>query len=53
MADETRGLDYWIKYYKEHPEELYISDGDALTYVINKADENLVTVDTSYEKHVK
>lgn len=53
VADETRGLDYWVKYYKEHPEELYISDGDALTYVINKADEDLVTVDTSYEKHVK
>ena len=41
------------KYYKEHPEELYVSDGDALTFVINKADENLVTVDTSYEKYVK
>ena len=53
VADDEKGLDYWLKYYKEHPEELYVSDGDPLTYVISKADENLVTVDTSYEKYVK
>jgi len=53
VADDTRGLAYWVNYYKENPQELYISDGDPLTFVINKADENLVTVDTSYEKHVK
>lgn len=53
VADETRGLDYWVKYYKEHPEEKFVSDGDVLTFVINKADEDLVTVDTSYEKYVK
>lgn len=53
VSDDTRGLDYWIKYYKDHPEEKFVSDGDALTYVINKSDENLVTVDSDYEKYVK
>lgn len=52
VADDTRGLEYWIEYYKEHEDEKYISDGDALTFVIDKADENLVTVDTNYEKYI-
>lgn len=52
VADDTRGLEYWINYYKEHEDEKYVSDGDALTFVINKADESLVTVDTNYEKYI-
>lgn len=53
VGDKEKDLEYWIKYYNEHPEEKFVSDGNEMTFVINAADEQLVTVDTSYEKYVK
>lgn len=41
--DEKEGIDYWIKYFDEHPEERYISDGDASTFRINETDKENVT----------
>ena len=41
--DEKEGIDYWIKYFDEHPEERYISDGDVSTFIINAADKENVT----------
>lgn len=29
-------FDYWIKYFDEHPEERYVSDGDVNTFVTNE-----------------
>ena len=33
-------LDYWIKYFDEHPEERYVSDGNINTFVINETDKD-------------
>ncbi len=37
-----KDLEYWINYFDEHPEEKYVSDGDANTFVINKEDTDKV-----------
>jgi len=37
-----KDFNYWVEYFKEHPEEKYVSDGDMSTFVINESDEELV-----------
>jgi uncharacterized protein YxeA len=49
VSDEDKNLEYWIKYFDEHPEEKFISDGDVTTFRINKNDENAV----NYNKGLK
>lgn len=48
-----KDFDYWIKYFDEHPEEKYISDGEPMTFVINKKDTDKVQVDTLYNLKTK
>ena len=38
----SNDFEYWIEYFDEHPEERYISDGDAKTFVINSVDKDKV-----------
>ena len=40
-------------YFDEHPEEKYISDGEPMTFVINKKDTDKVQVDTLYNLKTK
>lgn len=42
VSDEDKGLEYWLNYFDEHPEERFVSDGDVATFRINKGDENQV-----------
>ncbi len=48
-----KDFDYWIKYFDEHPEEKYISDGDPMTFVINENDTDKVLVDSMYTLKTK
>lgn len=48
-----KDFDYWIKYFDEHPEEKYISDGDPMTFVINKNDTDKVQVNSLYNLKTK
>lgn len=38
----SNDFNYWIEYFDEHPDERYVSDGDADTFVINSLDRNNV-----------
>lgn len=48
-----KDFDYWIKYFDEHPEEKYVSDGDPMTFVIDKGDADKVKAGSSYNLKIK
>ena len=48
-----KDFDYWIKYFDEHPEEKYISDGDPMTFIVNQKDSDKVKVDSTYNLKIK
>lgn len=48
-----KDFDYWIKYFDEHPEEKYVSDGDPMTFVIDKEDSDKVQISSQYNLKTK
>ena len=48
-----KDFEYWIKYFDEHPEEKYISDGDPITFIVNQKDADKVKVDSTYNLKIK
>lgn len=52
-SDLKKDFNYWVEYFKEHPEEKYISDGDVNTFVINESDEGLVNESGDYTLVIK
>ena len=38
----SNDFEHWIKYFDEHPEERYVSDGDVNTFVVNSEDRAFV-----------
>ncbi len=48
-----KDFDYWIKYFDEHPEEKFVSDGDPMTFVVNKEDSDKVQISSQYNLKTK
>lgn len=48
-----KDFDYWIKYFDEHLEEKFVSDGDPMTFVVNKEDSDKVQISSQYNLKTK
>lgn len=48
-----KDFDYWIKYFDEHPEEKFVSDGEPMTFVVNKEDSDKVQISSQYNLKTK
>lgn len=48
----TKELSKWLKYFQEHPEERYISDGNPITIAVPKAMEELLDMETIGQKQL-